>query len=34
MVRNGDLICYRETEVQAYSRLTAELNRRCWWRGI
>lgn len=26
MVRNGDLICYRETEVQAYARLTAELD--------
>jgi hypothetical protein len=26
MVRNGDLIRYRETEVQAYSRLTAELD--------
>lgn len=26
MIRNGDLICYRETEVQAYVRLAAELD--------
>jgi hypothetical protein len=26
LVRNGDMICYRETEVQAYTRLAAELD--------
>lgn len=26
LMRNGDMICYRETEVQAYARLAAELD--------
>lgn len=26
MLRNGDLVCYRDTEVQAYVRLAAELD--------
>lgn len=26
LLRNGDLVCYRETEVQAYARLAAELD--------